>query len=218
MNIKIKAFTDPLVNRRVCVKGPGYYGGKYIDHCGVVRAVWGTSNVAVQLDGIRNPNSVHGYFYFLASELEVLDTVNINKAKATEKGENTMQKMTNYLNVAKVQFLNTDAPFNTFECANYDPILAAGDICVVANAKQDMMLAEVMEITQSTEAELNTEVVIGVDISDYNARVEKRKRAAELKVKMQERAKQLQDIVLYQTLAKDDPEMAELLKEFGALN
>jgi tRNA A37 N6-isopentenylltransferase MiaA len=41
-----------------------------------------------------------------------------------------------------------------------------------------------------------------------------RAKAVELKAKMEARAKQLQDIALYQMLAKDDPDMAELLKEY----
>ena len=57
-----------------------------------------------------------------------------------------------------------------------------------------------------------------MDVSEYDSRVQRRKQAAELKAKMQARAKQLQDLVLYQTLAKEDPEMAQLLQEFAALN
>jgi hypothetical protein len=51
----------------------------------------------------------------------------------------------------------------------------------------------------------------------FDYRVSVRKQAAELKAKMQERAKQLQDIALYQMLAKEDSEMMELLGQFQSL-
>lgn len=128
-----------------------------------------------------------------------------------------MNKLTNYLNVAEVQFLN-DNGFRTIECANYDPLLAVDDLCVVMTKHHGMGLAQVVSIKDHTDADLFREVVTGLDTSAYDTRVEQRKKAAELKAKMQERAKQLQDVVLYQTLAKEDPEMAAMLQEFMALN
>lgn len=44
-----------------------------------------------------------------------------------------------------------------------------------------------------------------------------RNKAAELKAKMEARAKQLQDIALYKMLAENDPDMAELLNEYQAI-
>ena len=129
-----------------------------------------------------------------------------------------MQKITNYLNVAVVQFLKDDVAFRTFDYANYMPDLAVGDICVVMSKSHGMGLAEVVAIKERTECDLYREIVAKVDTSDYDLRVERRKQAAELKNKMQERAKQLQDLVLYQTLAKEDPNMAQLLKDYLALN
>lgn len=217
--MKLKhSYTDPLVGCRVRIIGPGYYRGRCVDQTGTVRAVYGPNNIAVDIDFMVNKNSTHGYFYFKTSELEVLTKENINKATAEEKGETTMTKLTNYLNVAKVQFLNSDTPFRAIECANYIPELAINDLCVVQTASHGMALAEVIGIEDKPEQELRREIVSRVDTFDYDLRVEQRKQAAELKAKMQERAKQLQDIVLYQTLAKEDPEMAQMLKAFMALN
>lgn len=64
---------------------------------------------------------------------------------------------------------------------------------------------------------LEREIVSIVDTAEYDARVAQRKLAADLKAKMQERAKKLQDVALYQMLAKDDPEMAALLSEYQNL-
>lgn len=218
MSSNIRAYIDPLVGCRARVLGQGHYRGRCIGQTGTIRAVWSSTNVAIDLDLMSNKDSTKGYFYFGLSELEILDTKNIKAAEAAEKGENKMQKMTGYLNIAVIHFLNDDTPFRTFECANYTPDLAAEDICVVMSANHGMGLAEVVEIKDRTEGDIFREIVARVDSSEYEHRVEQRKQAAELKAKMQERAKQLQDIVLYQTLAKEDPEMAQMLKDFMALN
>ena len=129
-----------------------------------------------------------------------------------------MEKLTNYVNVAEVSFLNDNTAFRTFEYANYEPDLAVGDLVVVKSAHHGMGLAEVIDIKERTSNDLYREIVAKVDTAGYNKRVDQREKAAELKAKMQERAKQLQDIVLYQTLAKEDPEMAQLLGDFMTLN
>jgi hypothetical protein len=127
-----------------------------------------------------------------------------------------MPKLENYLNVAMVQFLD-DPGFRTYEYANYEPDLQAGDYCVVMSTSHGMGLAVVEEIKPSTSNALYREIVAKFDTTAYNARVERREKAAELKAKMQERAKQLQDLVLFQTMAKEDEDMAKLLAEYKSL-
>lgn len=211
---------DPLIGRRVRVARPGNYVGQIVGQTGTVKAVVDTcdpNRIAVDLDFVVNNHSKYGYFYFAASDLEYTYEENNKTATAEEKGENEMNKLTNYLNVAVVQFLNDDVAFRTIECANYDPCIEVGALCVVQTASHGMGLAEVVEIKDHPEKELRREIVTGVDTRYYDERVKQREKAAELKTKMQERAKKLQDIALYQMLAKDDPEMAQLLEEFQGL-
>lgn len=214
---KIKAFTDSYVGKRVRVIGPGHYRGKCIGEFGTICAVWSTESVAVDLDFSSNQNSSHGYFYFKISELEIVNDENIKTASTAEKGEKKMQKMTNYLNIAVIRFLNESA-FKTYEYANYEPELMINDLVVVMSAHHGMGLAEVVAIKDPTEVEIYREIVAKVDTSNFDNRTAKRKQATELKAKMQERAKQLQDIALYQMLAKEDPEMAQLLQDYKSLN
>lgn len=215
--MSVRAYLDKHVGHRVLIIGPGHYHGKYIGMEGEIRAVWSIDNLAVAIDGKRNPASGHGYFYFKFSELEILNK-NTKTATAAEKGESKMQKMENYLNVAVVQFLNDRDPFRTYEYANYTPDLAVGDLCAVASAHHGLGLAEIVEIKDHASEDLFREIVAKVDTSSYDNRVERRKKAAELRAQMRERAKQLQDIVLYQTLAERDPSMAQMLQEYLALN
>lgn len=211
-----KPYTDPRVGRRVCVTAPGRYGDKCLGQEGVIRAVYDTEHVAVDLDFVVNPGSKNGYFYFKLTELDVVLRKN-NEVTTEEKGEETMNPLTNYINVAEVQFLNDNHAFRTIECANYDPGLAVNQLCVVKAASHGFGLAEVVGIKDEPAQELRCEIVAGVNTIDYDNRVAHRARAAELKAKMQERAKRLQDIILYKTLAKEDPEMAQLLQDFETL-
>lgn len=154
-------------------------------------------------------NSGKGYYYFKLSELEIIEI-------EEEKEERKMTPKTNYLNTAVIRFL--DGPSSrTYEYANYEPELEAGDLCVVMSAHHGLGLARVEEIVEKNDTPLYREIVSKVDTSAFDARVTKRNQAAELKAKMQERAKKLQDIALYQMLAKDDPEMAQLLQDFLAI-
>ena len=178
-----------------------------IDSTGSIRDING-SRIRVTLDGIRNPNSSYGSFYFTPGELEIIDMK-----------EKVMQNITNYLNIAKVQFIdnNTTNP-KTYDYANFDPHLCVGDICMVKTANHGFGLAKVMEIVDQNDIATPREVVASIDTSAYDERVAKRDKAAELKVKMQERVKQLQDIALYKMMAENDSTMSELLNEYQAVS
>ena len=128
-----------------------------------------------------------------------------------------MDKITNYLNIATVRNIND--PFSPYKCANFDPTLAMDDMCVVATGDHYVLASvDLIEDRPEDAPEFRWEVVDKVDTAEHKARVENRRLAASLKAKMQARAKQLQDIVLYQTLAKEDPEMADLLEKFKNIN
>lgn len=165
--------------------------------------------ILVRIDGLENDRSYTGCYYFKPSELEILDDI--------IKEETNMNNITNYLNIAKIQYLNNDTAHSRYDYANFDPELKLGDLCVVKSAHHGLGLAKVVEIQDRNDVELQREIVAKVDTDAFDARVAVRKQAAELKAKMQERAKQLQDIALYQMLAKDDPDMMELLNRFQSL-
>lgn len=204
-------FGDPAIGKRVRVLCSHRYNNELNGEEGTIRAFWSSHSVAVEIQGKKHDSNRHGYFYLAMSDLIFIDEDTKNNNKGEEKN---MNKIDNYINIAAVQFLNDTDPFRFIECANYEPDLKAGDVCVVKTARHGMGLAEVIEVKPSAEGEVLREIVSIVDTARYDERVAKREKAAELKAKMKERAKQLQDIVLFQTLAKDDPEMAQLLEEF----
>lgn len=163
--------------------------------------------IQVKIPGVLNRRSCTGNHYFTPAELEILDD---------EKENENMNNITNYLNLAAIRYLDNDKP-NCFYYANFDAELKVGDLCVVKSLNHGLGLALVVEIQNRNDIELQREIVAKVDTYAFDERVKVRKQAAELKAKMQERAKQLQDIALYQMLAKEDSEMKELLGQFQSL-
>ena len=169
--------------------------------------------IAVRLDNEENPRGGWGLFYFRPDELSPVH----NNNDILE--ENIMQNITGYLNLVKIQYLD-NATASRHIYANFDSFLTKGDLCVVKSAHHGLGLAKVVDVISDADprnVQVTREIVAKVDTQDYDYRVAVRKDAAELKAKMQERAKQLQDIALYQMLAKDDPEMQELLDRYQGL-
>lgn len=206
----------PSVGSRVRVKDHGSY--KKVDvegRFGHIRsnAYAAYGKLVVALDDMTNGYSATGYFYFKPHELEIIDECCENETNMEEKN---MSTITNYMNIAKVRYVG-EGMSSRHDFANFDPDLKEGDMCVVMGGLDGMDLAIVTEIIDCNDTELSREVVAKVDTFAYDERVKVRKEAAELKAKMQERAKKLQDIAVYQMLAKEDSEMQELLARFQSL-
>jgi len=165
------------------------------------------NNIAVAVEGLRNTASMCGYFY-----LEPINLIHIDE----NMEENTMSNISNYFNAVKIQFIDDVRPCG-YIYANFDMSLKVNDLVVVRPAHHPIALARVVEILDGNNYETPREIVAKVDTKAYDERVKVRKQAAELKAMMQERAKKLQDIALYQMLAKDDSEMQDLLNRYQSL-
>lgn len=203
---------DELVGKRVRVKWSDKYKRyKVKGRCGTITKCY--SYIAVELDGLRNEYSATGEFYFYKKHLEIIEN---EKMEGTTMAINT-NHITNYLNTAKIHFMDDRDILRTYDYANYIPDLNPGDMCVVMSAQHGMGVAKVEEIVWENDIPLSREIVCKIDTWAYDDRVETRKKAAELKQKMQERAKKLQDIAIYKMLAEKDAEMAQLLSEFTSL-
>lgn len=178
-------------------------------------SAWG--KIKVELDTVRNYRVGHGCFYFKPEELEVVNETNDDILEEnTMNNKNNKNNITNYLNTVKVNFVD-DNKISSNKYANFDSTIAIGDMVVLSTPYTGLELATIVEIIDSNDVGCTGEVVAKVDTTAYDTRVANRAKAAELKAKMKERAKQLQDIALYQMLAKDDPAMLELLSEYQAL-
>lgn len=166
--------------------------------------------VAVLVDGIENRASAKGCFYFNKRELE----------KVTE-GETVMENkkiMDGDFRVALVRFefdgTNAD---KTYKYACYDNEVYVDDICVVKSANHGFGIARVVGLEPKTDEPITREIVCKADFTAFYTREAMRAQREKLMTKMAERAEQLKEISLYETLAKADPEMAAMLESYKTL-
>lgn len=199
---------------RVLIIGQGRYGRDFRNRLGTVRWCFITDRVGVLVDGIRNERSEYGWFYFDKDELEIVSE-NDDITENMEDKTMAISNIKDYLNVVRVR-ISGEAKSNGHLYANFEPDIKLGDLVVVKQT-YGMAVAIVEEILEGDDFTIQKEVVSKVNLEAFNNRVSIREKAAELKAKMEERAKQLQDVALYKMLAENDPAMMELLNEYQAL-
>lgn len=187
-------FCNTLVGRTGTIIST--YGGTY-------------GNIAVKVDGLENPRSGYGYFYFAEKQLK--------KLKEDSKMSTTKIMEGNY-RIASVKFVDGNNTDKTYRYACYDDRIVKGDMVVVKSAHHGFGVAQITDIEDKTEEQIIREIVCKADFSDYYIRERNRARKAELKKKMAARAAQLQEIALYAMLAKEDFDMKELLSEYEGLD
>ena len=197
------------------IKQRKYPSEKLLGLVGTVRSIDYSNDVSVVLDECKNTRSSYGCYYFRATDL-------VRENEIME--EKNMEKITGYLNCVAVEIAGLVKGVeiaglvkgNRFYVANFDSDLNVGDYCAVDYGSK-LFLATVIKISD-TDVDVVGEVVAKVNTDAYNARVKVREKAAELKTKMEARAKQLQDVALYKMLAENDPDMADLLHEYQELS
>lgn len=85
---------------------------------------------------------------------------------------------------------------------------------VVTDSANGLGVAKVQEINDGVSSKATKFIVQKIDMEKHNIRLEQQKRVATLRQKLEDRRKALQEMHVYQLLAKEDPEMALLLKEY----
>lgn len=111
-----------------------------------------------------------------------------------------------------------DFPYSKEYDFKYDKDdLKVGDV-VVVDTSRGLQVAKVTTITKLAAGETYSKatkwVIQKIDLTEHNARLERERKAAELKKQLEARRKQLEDIAIYEVLAKEDPKMAELLEQY----
>ena len=195
-------YTAFSIGDRIEVQNCGCYKKICVGDVGTVRSVYATS-IRVAIDDKVNQASQYGQFYFKSNQIKLLS-------------EKETIIMTGNYRVAEVKFIDGNNTNQKYSYACYDPSIAEGDICVVKTAHHGLSIAKVTGFITSDE-ELTREIVCKADFTEYNKRVEARRRMAELKDLMNTRAKQLQDVALFRMLAKDDADMAAMINEYEQL-
>jgi hypothetical protein len=112
------------------------------------------------------------------------------------------------LNVAVVQF---PSGYKNYHFKNDIEDLKKGDT-VVVDTINGMAVGLVVGF-EDASVKAEKWVVQKVDLEKHLERIERENKIKELKRKMEKRRKELEDIQLYVMLAKEDQEMAEMVKQ-----
>lgn len=203
------------IGDRVLVNNTFEYRGKCHLKCGEVLKVFKKHDrylYGIKIDGLPNPRSEAGVYWFGVRSLEVETTVVINESE-----ENIMFE--NY-SVARISFL--DNPNTVFPYALYDSDIKEGDTVVVHTANHGFALAKVTSIdgTENARKEVKSgrEIVCKVDFSNYNYRQDSIRRMKELKCSMDAKLREAQTLAIYEMFAEKDPALKEMLEEFKSLS
>lgn len=155
-----------------------------------------------------------------------------NLMKLNESEENKlMSKLEGYYAVAVVKQNNGYYKPKEYHFAVYNDgnTYKAGDKVLVSGCttNQPCIISEILTIDEAKERftkAITTEVICKVDTSAYDKRVEerkevekRRKEANKIKKQMDEMIKKMDETKLYEMYSKDNPELAEKLKEYKEL-
>ena len=126
-----------------------------------------------------------------------------------------------YEEVASVKFLAGTNTTKEYNFASYDHIVQPGDHalvkCASAYTQGAYSVVKVISVTPAAEyagTAPTAEIICKVDLSAYEKRCAMRKEREVLKKKMDKLVKDTQELVVYQTIAKDNEDMAELLRAY----
>jgi hypothetical protein len=154
------------------------------------------------------------------------NNMNLRCVKNNTEQKEEKQMMIGKYDVAKIRFLNGSNTYKTYYYALYDDTMCAiGDMVVVKPAHHDMALAILDDVIARNEAEQymldscneGREIVCRIDMTIYNNRKEKREMAAKLKVEMDKKVKEMQELTLFEMMATKSPELKEMLDAYKSL-
>lgn len=194
--------------RVIIATNPNDYNGKFTDEHGVVKRTFfikGEFAYGIKLDNRTNPQSEHGLFWFSVKSI---------------KYEYEREEITMFKNYTTVEVAFLDNPNTTYPYACFDSEVKENDLVVVQTGHHGLAIVKVVSIPEGEhkrEVQFNREVVCRVDTSKYEARVEARKKSAELKRAMEKRMREAQELALYEMLAKEDPTLKAMLDEYKSL-
>lgn len=123
--------------------------------------------------------------------------------------------------VAKIAFEGCD---NLINYALYEDDVMIDDKVLCSTGHHGEQIGKVAGIYDLTDEHMpdmpvnyGREVICKIDYSGYINRQERLHKLAQLKQKMEKKREELNELAVYQALAADCPEMAEMLKEFKEL-
>lgn len=137
-----------------------------------------------------------------------------------KEGENIMAKLTGYKQVATIKMGGSVYYYAIFDDGR---VYCPGDKVIVSGAASGTVhiISEIIDAEEATnrmgKKNITAEVIGYVDTSAYEERVAKRKEAEELKKKMDQVIKQMEENNKYEMYAEKNPELKEMLNAYKEL-
>lgn len=122
-------------------------------------------------------------------------------------------------NVAMVKFVQGTNTVKGYAFALFDNNIGVDDL-VLCDTSSGYGVAKVTEIIPQNEyegASVTKEIICKVDFTDFEQRKENREKAKKLKVEMDKKIKDLQELTLYEMMAEKCPELREMLDMYKKL-
>ena len=184
-----------------------------------------STNFDVQVDGF-----VTGTYYVMPERVTVkLDNGRVigyspssldyeTRVEKTRERKENKEMLAGYKRIVEVSFGQNS--YKTYAYADYDhPDIKVGDKAVV-DVRGEYKVVEVVCVTDPAEYggyPATAEIVDVVDTSGYKNRIETRKKRKELENKLETAASKRSKMYMYEQMAKDDPEMMNMLEELKNL-
>lgn len=188
---------------------------------GVVR------QIKVNIFGKLNPHTrSDGHFIFWPSELipssekELYIEQDIKNTKNSLYGaKGDIMKNKQLLKGYKIAIVRFEVTEKEVPYALYDSNVEPNDYVLCMTGHHGQAIGEVKEIIcgKDIPIEYGREIICKIDYTDYRKRQEKLKRIAEIKLAMAKKKEELNELAIYELLAKSSPEMANMLKELKEL-
>ena len=183
------------------------YGGRFTGRLGAIIYLTGLcpDKVGVKIDGLENQASKYGAYWFALSDVQII--------------ESEEMYMPNEYKTASIQFLDGTNHGTLYTYALYDEGIVADDLVVVKTGHHGLALAKVVEVSPEIAAPVKygRQIAAKVDLSAYEARVQRAKRLSKLKQEMDAKVKELQSTALYELLAEKDPALGAMLAEYKSI-
>lgn len=133
------------------------------------------------------------------------------------KGEQIMA-LTGNFKIATVNFIQGYNTSKEYGFALFDDGIKEGDI-VLCDCDNGYSIAKVVGVMSQEEygKSVTKEIVCKCDFAPFEKRKAIRKQKVEIKKKLDKAVKENQDLILYKTIAQNNPDVAALLAEYEAL-
>ena len=121
--------------------------------------------------------------------------------------------------IAMVKFVQGTNTVKGYAFALFDNTIDVDDL-VLCDTSNGYNVAKVVEIIPKNEyngCTVSKEVICKVDFSDFENRKANREEAKKLKVEMDKKIKDLQELTLYEMMAEKSPELKEMLEMYKGL-